>query len=404
MAQTDAKLHFGLTDAGKTLLRGTGFVLLAALIIPAFGVLAALVAVMVTALVIGFVFRPRMEIIGDLPDRVVAGQAVRLSYTLRNTARMPAYQLSVQFSTPADEFEQIADGRVVSTLAPNETTEVTVTIRPKRRGRHTLGPPICRSGFPFNLYSFSVSRRGNQTLTVLPAFCRLPLMLRRRQRHVHSSGATLAGRTELSPEYAGNRPFLPGDSPRTIDVRAWARLAVPATKEYHNNLDSYAALILDTRVPARSGASRRKAIKELEAAVSLCASLAFTVDHDCLTDLLLAGSKLHRLASWPATTRLDRIHDLLTDVQASKGYHLEPILPALAERFGEVSEVIFVLSALDATYLPVLELATHAGCHSTIFIVEGSHPGRGAGPAGRWVDDVVTLSADEILTGPIEHL
>jgi hypothetical protein len=404
MVANDAKLRLGLTDAGKILLGGTGFVFLAAMIIPAFGVLAALVAVIASALLVGFVLRPRVEIVGDLPDRVVAGQVVRLSYTLKNTARVPAYNLTLHFGTLTDTIEQLDAEHRVPSLAPGETTEVTIVIRPNRRGRHRIKPPVCESSFPFNLFSFGLSRSGDQTLTVLPAFYRLPVAFGRRRRHVHSGHAGFAGRTEVSPEYAGNRPFLPGDSPRRIDVRAWARLSVPATKEYHNNLDSYAALILDTRVPKSQRPANSTPIKELEAAVSLCASLAFTIDHDCLTDLLLAGPELHPLTSWPAMTRLDRIHDVLAGVEASEGYDLERALPVLAERFQEVSDVILVLRTLDATYLQLLEYAARAGCHSTVFLIGGSDSTSAGERYEQWADSTFVLSPDEILAGPIERL
>ena len=67
----DAKLRIGLTDAGKMILRGIGFVALAALIVPAFGVLSALVSVMLTALVVGFILRPRIRVSSNLPDRII---------------------------------------------------------------------------------------------------------------------------------------------------------------------------------------------------------------------------------------------------------------------------------------------------------------------------------------------
>ena len=86
MSRTDTKLHIGLTDAGKMILRGIGFVTLAALIIPAFGVLSALVSVMLTALVVGFILRPRIQVSGNLPDRIVVNQTVQLRYLLKNIA------------------------------------------------------------------------------------------------------------------------------------------------------------------------------------------------------------------------------------------------------------------------------------------------------------------------------
>jgi hypothetical protein len=156
-------------------------------------------------------------------------------------------------------------------------------------------------------------------------------------RHVNVSSIRPAGRMGTSPEYIGNRPYQPGDPPRRIDVRAWARLSVPATKEYDDDLDNYAAIVLDTRVPGLSrrprsgqawsrsflagllgrligggnahkdGTGSPQPVKELEAAVSLCASMAYTIHKDCLIDLLLVGTDLHAFTSLPRATRLDRV-------------------------------------------------------------------------------------------------
>jgi uncharacterized protein (DUF58 family) len=249
MARTDERLRLGVTDAGKTVLRGAGFVAIAALIVPAFGVLSALVSVVLMALLVGFVLRPKIRVSSNPPDRVIVGQTVRLRYVLKNVARLPAYNLSVRLGALPEAIEQVAGGHVVSRLGPGDTTEVTVAIRPKRRGYYRIKQPICQSSFPFNLFSFGMSRDDEETLIVLPAFSLLQIPLRHLSRHVRAGGARLGGSTGLFPEYAGNRPFQPGDSPRKIDARAWARLSVPATKEYHDDFDSRTALVLDTAVP-----------------------------------------------------------------------------------------------------------------------------------------------------------
>ena len=192
---------------------------------------------------------------------------------------------------------------MVPSLAPGETAEVTIMIRPCRRGRYRIKQPICQSSFPFNVFSFGVSRRRDQTLTVLPAFYRLPIAFGRRRRHVHSGGAGFAGRREVSPEYAGNRPFLPGDSPRRIDVRAWARLSVPATKEYHNNLDSYTALILDTRIPKSLQPSSANAIQEAERVEKLAERRAVSQQH---RDQLITAASVARARVAQAAARVAR--------------------------------------------------------------------------------------------------
>ena len=122
MSNNHEKLCFGLTEAGKAILRGAIFVAMAALIVPAFGVLAILGCVLLTALVVGFVVRPRVRIDGNLPERVVAGRATELTYTLQNIGRTPAYNLWVGFTAPPQTIEQVAGTHTVSRLGPSAST------------------------------------------------------------------------------------------------------------------------------------------------------------------------------------------------------------------------------------------------------------------------------------------
>jgi len=404
MARTDVRVRLSLTDAGRMLLLGTLFFFLTAVVVPAFGVLSALVAVLFTAWLVGFVVRPRIRIAGHLPDSVVVGNSVQLRYVIENVARVPAYDLRVKFEALPEAIEQTGQADVVSRLGPGDTTEVTITIRPRRRGYYRIPAPVCQSSFPFNLLNFRSMHRSDQTLTVLPVFYRLQIPVRGLSRHVRSGGSGFAGRAEVSPEYAGNRPFLPGDSPRRIDTRAWARLSVPATKEYHNDSDSYAAILLDTRVPAGRRPSDARAIPELEAAVSLCASVAFTISPKCLVDLVLTGPVLHQYASWPRAARLDKIHEVLAGVEASKGYALENVTPTLTELFYEMSEAFFILLRWDQTYWELLESTARAGCRSTVLLVGAAAEAHGDKDDMKWADVVKVVSPDDILAGRLERL
>jgi len=403
MNRTDAKLRIGLSDAGKMILRGIGFVALAALVVPAFGVLSALVSVMLTALIVGFILRPRIQVSGNLPDRIIVNQTVQLRYLLKNIGRLPAYNLCLSFDALPDVIEQVDNGCVVSRLGSGDTTEVAVTIRPKRRGCYRIKPPVCQSNFPFKLFSFGRSRDDQENLIVLPAFSLLRILLRHLNPQARSDSSILAGRTGTFPEYVGNRPFMPGDSMRRIDARAWARLAVPATKEYHENFDNCTALVLDTGVSKALSQLKSGENEMFEAAVSLCASVAFTINDNCLIDLLLAGPELHQFTNWSRKMRLDKIHEILAGVEPSMDYTPEQMAPILADRLGRISEVVFILSGLEA-YRQLLELAGRAGCHSTVFVI---------GETGKidldrhemaWTENVQILSPDEILTEQVMNL
>jgi uncharacterized protein (DUF58 family) len=404
MIRTDAKLRIGLTDAGKLILRGIAFVALAALIVPAFGVLSALVSVMLTALIVGFVLRPKIQIIGDLPDRIVVNHAVQLKYLVKNVGRYPAYNLSLKFDGLPDAIEQIESGHVISHLGSSETAEVTITIRPSRRGYYRIKQPSCQSSFPFKLFSFGRSHDAQEQLIVLPSFSSLRILLRRLNPCARTDSAVLAGLKGAFPEYAGNRPFLPGDSRRRIDVRAWARLAVPATKEYHENFDNCTALVLDTSLSGTLSSLKPDQNEEFEAAVSLCASVAFTINDNCLIDLLLVGPNPYQFTNWPRKMRLDKIHEILAGVEPSVDCTPEKMTPILADRLGRVSEVVFILSGWKHSHRQLLDLAAREGCHSTVFVVGESGKVDLYRRGTARTENIQILSPDEILTEQVMHL
>ncbi|MGE5296139.1 MAG: DUF58 domain-containing protein [Solirubrobacterales bacterium] len=401
MARDSGRLHVGLTDAGKVVLRGVAFVALACLVVPAFGVLAILLAVCLMAVVVGYIMRPRVQVTGNLPERVIAGQTAYLSYSVKNVGRMSAYNLSVRFLALPGTITQAGDAEMVARLAPGETAEVAITIQPKRRGNYPIGQPICETSFPFNLFRIGVAYSHPETLLVLPTFSWLRIPLQYVSRHVNTSQLRPAGRAGGSPEYIGSRPFQSGDSPKRIDVRAWARLGSPATKEYDDDLDDYAAIVLDTRVSEGWGKSKSGEIKELEAAVNLCASVAYTIHQDCMIAMLLAGPDLHEFATSPKPRRLARVHETLAGVNSSTGYSLDQIGPLLEDRLPEISEIIFVVLRWDEMYQRLVQWAQRAGCHTTVVVI--GEPSAAA-PADDWLGNVQFIPAEEILAGRVEQL
>lgn len=406
MATTRARMRLAPTEPGRMLLLGTVFFGLAAQIVPAFGVLSALVVVMLTVLVVGFVLRPRVDVTAHLPDHVVAGQETQFRYTIKNVARVPAYDLSVRLAGLPATIEQVGGPETIARLGPGQSTQVVATVRARRRGSHPIPLPICESSFPFNLLRFSRVRKDRQTLTVRPVFYRLQLHLSHLAAESRYGLSGSAGRAEVSPEYAGNRPFLPGDSPRRIDTRAWARLSVPATKQYHNDSDSHVGLVLDTRIESARIRSAAQEIPELEAAVSLCASIAFTIQRHCLIDWLLAGAELHDLTTWPRTMRVDRVHEILATVDSTERYDLDRMADALANRFRRISQVMFVLLRWDNMYSDLLELAVAARCRCTAYTVVTPGSDRPKGETVRSGSSIVMSvgTPEEILAGRLGPL
>ena len=102
--------------------------------------------------------------------------------------------------------------------------------------------------------------------------------------------------------------------------------------------------------------------------------------------------------------RLDKIHEILAGVEPSEGYSLEHIAPKLANRFSEISEVVFILLKWDKAYRRLLELAGQAGCHCTVLLIGESSRTHLDEDNLSWTENVRFLSADDILTGQIKRL
>lgn len=409
----NSTFFIGLTEAGRMILQGIGFVALAALVFPAFGVLSVLISVMLAALLAGFILRPRIRLSGHLPDRVMAGETVRLTCLLENVGRFAAYNLWLKFDSLPEAIQELEDGQMISCLRPGETTEITVSIRPTRRGHYLIRQPACVSSFPFNLFTFGTSqpqRSGPWPIIVLPTFSRMRVSIGGPSRQAHAGMARFTGRMGFSPEYAGNRPFMPGDSLRQIDSRAWARLSVPATKEYHDDFDNRAALILDTAVPEAMLRSKHREIREFEAAVSLCASVAFSINDACLIDLLAAGPDLHQFTDRPRMVRLDTIQEVLAGVEPSADCSLDQAEPAITAQLCGISDIFFIVLRWTDAYQALLEAAGQAGCRSVVLFVADAV--RSAGLPGEGLEqdivsrasDVQVISPDQVLAGQVQSI
>ncbi len=398
MAGEKSKLRVAPTEHGRAIITATCFVFLASLVIPAFGVFAALTCFHVAALWIGYLLRPSVSITGDLPDHIVAGEETQLRFRVTSTSRRKLWELTVTFDGLPDAVEQTGPPFTIDQLEPGESITVTLSILAHQRGHYTVGYPICSSTFPFNLYSFGLAHAEREELLVFPAFDRLTLSgIASDGIGQSSAGLGIASLRGTSPEYIGNRPYVVGDSYRDIDARAWARLARPVVKEYHHEFHRHGALILDVTNTSKTIAGTRL----FEAAVSLCASLAFSLQSECLIDILVTGSEVRELATVPAGARVQRIHAVLASVEPdptplSVNSRLEHLLQGVSD--------LYIIQSADRSGPHAL--AGSIDCrHQNVKIVEVGHATsahrRSASPEA---EDLCRVSAEDVLNKEVKHL
>jgi uncharacterized protein (DUF58 family) len=366
----------------------TLLVILAALLIPAFGVLCTLICLQAIGLVVGLALRPAVSLYCDLPDRVIAGQEATVRLQVRNDSSRPAYDLVCGLESLPPDILAVDGLKPIGSLWPGQSMVWSCWLIPQRRGRHSLAGPVCRSTFPFNLLNIGRAMYDKQTLLVLPVVHDLDVRTLGPWVGLHSDSPRRLSSAGTYPEYLGNRPYQPGDPPRRIDARAWARLSVPVVREFQETGDPRVGLVLDTRLDQTG---RHDSNQAFEAAVSLCGSIAHSLRRCCTIEWLATGPEVHPLTAVPQAERFDRIHEILAEVGPSQPHPTESPETDIAGRLATVSAVLFVLLFWDEDRRQWIEQTRQAGCHVLTLVVATQDTPREPDLDVHWVSPLQAL-------------
>lgn len=350
----------------------------ASLDIPAFHLLSALCALVLVAYVAGMLRKPRLRVRGELAARAVAGEAVVMEFTLENTMRRTAFDVSAGFLKLPVEVRVATEATLVSVLEPGERTTVAVALTTARRGLYELPDVRAFSTFPLNLCRFRAPRNADRPrarpLIVYPHFHPLSAIDVPVSARYQPGGIALSSNVGESPEYIGNRPYRAGDSTRHLDFRAWARLAQPVVREYQEEYYCRLALVLDTYVPGKTKPPR-EGFPNLEAAVSLSAAIADALGRgEYVIDIFAAGPKLHVFRAGRHTAHFENVLEILAGVDACRSNPFEEVTPALTDELANISTVICVLLDWDEAREGLVRAAIDCGCAVKVILIRDDEP------------------------------
>jgi uncharacterized protein (DUF58 family) len=369
--------------------------------VPIYQVFCALFALLCVDRFAGFLLRPALEVRGAFPARATAGQVVTGRYELVNRGRRTAYDLGLRFFRLPHSFDAADPETTLGHLPPGRHLSAAVRLRPHRRGLYALPPPRAYSTFPFNLSRDGRSRAESPKLLVLPHFHPLAGLEVPIGTRYQPGGFALTSNVGESPEYIGNREYVPGDSARRIDHRSWARLARPVVREYQEEYYCRVALVLDTFVPPQRQAGR-DGFADLEAAISLSAAVADTLSRgEYLIDLFAAGPELYVFRAGRHTAHFENILEIVACVEACRRNPFETIAPALADELTNISTMIGVFLDWDASRRQLARTAVESGCSVKLLIVRD---GETSEPIDFDEGQVIPLSIAQIRQGGIEVL
>ncbi len=350
----------------------------------------------------GIALRPQLEVSAWLPEKVTVGETVTGYVNVVNQGWFPACDIMCAFFGMPKELKHTDADCVVHTIPRGEKITLPFTIMAKSRGEFILPEARVHSTFPFNLMRFGKAKIPECELRVLPTFSpleRLGLPFSYKSQNIGMTADTRAGN---SPEYLGNRDYIPGEPARRLDFKAWARVGRPVVREFQEEFNSEVAIVLDTHRPW-SLRHRKRDRRKLEASVSLAAAIAHHLDQRSIPiETFLAGQELHLLQSSAEATHFESVMDVLSEVDFTRIDQLPQLLPMVSESFESVTIAFCVFIDWDENRERFTREIVESGCAVKIFVV---NDGRQLSlPIPRDDDNITLVDPQLILNGEVREL
>src|SRR3954453_16239886 len=178
------------------------------------------------------------------------GDKLRVTYTLRNTGRLPKPGLEVHNPTTLPGG---LPGRALS-LRGHEERSWLVRTGLERRGHYRIEPLQIRTGDPFGFFEASAGVGQGVTLVVYPKVEALPLW-KLPPASIEGAHAQPERTLQTTPLATSVRPYAPGDSMNRIHWRTTARTGEIQVKEFdlEQTADAWIFLDLDASTELGSG-------------------------------------------------------------------------------------------------------------------------------------------------------
>lgn len=269
----------------------------------------------------------------DAPPRVSVGEVQRFVVTLSNAG--PKQLVSLQVAPPFLPWdgEWVKPPEAVSVVKSTSAARTTAEARFLARGEHHLDSFEVGMLLPFGLAIGPRRLSNGPKFLVVP---RIAPVSRLTVQHVmpRARDARILSHAPGESEFAGVRPYRPGDAPKHLHARTWARTGIPHVKSFvaERSERTAVALLLDDEL---GGELEKEAALSLAAGViahlsqsgSAVSTLAIDLEH------FRIEPRSGRAALDAALDRLS-VHNLTTAV--------EPVEEGLIEMAGGLSSLVLI--------------------------------------------------------------
>jgi uncharacterized protein (DUF58 family) len=280
------------------------------------------------------------------------GDRLQITYTLRNTSRVPKPWLEVHNPTTLPGG---LPGRAI-TLGSRAERSWLVRLPLSRRGHFRVEPLQIRTGDPFGFFEASASVGQGVAVVVYPRIDKLPLW-RLPAASIEGSHAAPERTHQTSPLAMAVRPYAPGDSFNRIHWRSTARHGEIQVKEFELEQTADAWIFLDLERAVQGGRGEESTV---EVAVRAAASIADkAILENRSVGMTVNGHRQAIVPSDRGGRQHLKIMQLLAAVDGDGTTPLAESLVASAGRLRRGMTAIVITPSLDRTWIrPIAALRT----------------------------------------------
>ncbi|MBE9063075.1 DUF58 domain-containing protein [cf. Phormidesmis sp. LEGE 11477] len=263
----------------------------------------------------------------------------------------------------AQQRRALALPTVIAPLAANGTHEVTAELLPLRRGLLTFNKLTVACPEPLGIVNRCMTLVLPQTVLILPKRYQLPSLNLPGTRCYQSDGLAVAASVGDSEEFRALRDYRPGDSPRKIHWKSWAKMGKPIVKEEQSEYSVRHALVLDTF--QTEGYS-----EVMEEAVAIAASLAYTIQtQESLLDLVFVSDQAHCFTAGRGLGQSERLLELLASVAPCQDQIFSSLLPVVRSRLALLSGCVCICLNWDRDRQDLVKQLQTANIPTLVLIV-----------------------------------
>ncbi len=291
------------------------------------------------------------------------GDKLQITYTLRNTSRVPKPWLEIHNPTTLPGG---LPGRAIS-LGSRAERSWLVRAPLTRRGHFRVEPLQIRTGDPFGFFEASASVGQGVAVVVYPRVERLPLW-RLPAANIEGSHAAPERTLQTSPLATAVRPYAPGDAFNRIHWKSTARHGEIQVKEFELEQTADAWIFLDLERSVQGGRGEESTV---EVAVRAAASIAAkALLENRAVGLTVNG---HRQAIVPVdrgSRQHLKIMQLLAAVEGDGTTPLAECLVNAASRLRRGMTAIVITSSTDAAWVRPIAAFRSRGIASVVVTLD----------------------------------